>query len=426
MSDGPQGPGGTVFRPNPGLRLPDAPKPPAPEEWIASTPEQPAISRGVRMAVIQGGALTSPNENPIMGAAAPVLLLLGQLRVSMLRAPFAQLMELVANAIQDFEEALIKAGVPEGQLKAAKYILCASADDIVQHIPNEERHVWTQFSMLSRFFGERLGGQRFFEEVDRSKIDPIINHPLLELEHACLALGFQGKYRTQPGGVAILQQEQRTLYETLRRVRPRPSDELSPHWQGQQTIIEHRRPLVPIWAACAFAALAIFGAYAFLALERRAPTPPPPPPPPSPQSQTAASGLATDIAAGTIQLDETGDRIRLRIGSVALFASGEATVLETFRPVAARLVTVLQQHQGTIRVIGHTDSTPIRTVRFPSNWHLSVERAKAVAAILRPGLSAPGRLVVEGKGADEPIASNETPQGRAQNRRVEIIIAKDR
>ena len=49
------------------------------------------------------------------------------------------------------------ASVPENQARTAKYALCATADDIVQNIPSEERHAWTQYSMLSRFFGERIG-----------------------------------------------------------------------------------------------------------------------------------------------------------------------------------------------------------------------------------------------------------------------------
>ena len=76
--------------------------------------------------------------------------------------------------------------------------------------------------MLSRFFGERVGGVRFFEILNHHKLDPLINYPVLELQHACLALGFQGMHRANPtGGLASLQQIQRDLYETLRRVRPK-------------------------------------------------------------------------------------------------------------------------------------------------------------------------------------------------------------
>ena len=77
-------------------------------------------------------------------------------------------MEQVADAIKFFEKDIRAAGVSaEHQANIAKYVLCATADDIVQNIPTEDRHVWTQYSMLSRFFGERVGGVRFFEELDQ-------------------------------------------------------------------------------------------------------------------------------------------------------------------------------------------------------------------------------------------------------------------
>ena len=86
------------------------------------------------------------------------------------------LMDQVAEAIKFFERDIRSAGIAEHQSNSAKYVLCATADDIVQHIPTEDRHVWTQYSMLSRFFGERIGGVRFFEILNHVKIDPLVNY----------------------------------------------------------------------------------------------------------------------------------------------------------------------------------------------------------------------------------------------------------
>ena len=77
----------------------------------------------------------------------------------------------------------------------------------------------------------------------------------------------------------------------------------------------------------------------------------------------------------------------IRVGDLALFASGQATVLDGFKPIALRVAATLDKEPGRIRVVGHTDSSPIRTVRFPTNFEFSVERAKAVAAALKPGLT---------------------------------------
>jgi type VI secretion system protein ImpK len=122
--------------------------------------------------------------------------------------------------------------------------------------------------------------------------------------------------------------------------------------------------------------------------------------------------------------DQTTSFIVIRVCNLILFESGKATVLDQFKPVAARLAVTLEKEPGKIRVVGHTDNTPIGSTRFPSNYALSLERAKAAAAVLKQGLTDPNRVEVDGKAADSPIDTNSTPEGRANNRRVEIFIAR--
>jgi type VI secretion system protein ImpK len=424
------------------------------EEWISTAAQAPApqvvLPPGPPLRVDD---LVAPNANPVMRAAGPLLQLLGRLRVALMRASFASLMEQVADAIKFFERDIRSAGISEHQANTAKYILCATADDIVQHIPTEERHVWTQYSMLSRFFGERVGGVRFFEILDHLKADPLVNYPVLELQHACLALGFQGVHRSSAGGLANLQMIQRNLYELLRRVRPKTMSDLSPHWRGQALASRKQRLRVPVWLVAAIVAALLTGCYFVLRtllagqaenaaevalalhpadpieLKRRIIAPPPPPPPPPPpdritQLQRIRNALAKETTACAMTADQTASFIVIRVCDLALFASGQATILDGFKPVALRVAATLDKEPGRIRVVGHTDNTPIRTVRFPSNFELSVERAKAVAAALKPGLADDARVDVEGKGADAPIAGNGTPEGRAKNRRVEIFIER--
>jgi type VI secretion system protein ImpK len=100
-------------------------------------------------------------------------------------------------------------------------------------------------------------------------------------------------------------------------------------------------------------------------------------------------------------------------------------VRDEFAPLITKIASVIEKEPGTVKVVGHTDSAPIRSVRFPSNFHLSVERAKAVAALLKQQLSKPERVETEGKGADIPIATNARPEGRAKNRRVEILVQRN-
>jgi type VI secretion system protein ImpK len=475
MSDKKNGAGNddekTVFRPNPGGRRPPAnPRTPgapggfvdpsaAPfgsagggDDWFAGRSAAPPPSGALPHAQdLHFEELAAPNANPIMRSAGPLLLLLGRLRVAALRASFASLMEQVVEAVKFFEKDIRAAGVPSERAEAAKYLICATADDIVQNIPTEDRHVWAQYSMLSRFFGERTGGVRFFDELDRLLADPVGNYDVLELQHACIALGFQGKYRYE-GGAAALQGRQRLLYETLRRIRPRPTGAFSPHWQGQKLALRRKRFTAPAWAIAGVILLAAMVGFFFLRakataaadqvateiealhphtkmyLQRRLPAPPPKITPSEQQLtqvQRIRAALAPEIAAGAVTVDPDGEWIAIRVGNLILFKSGEATVMPDFLPVAQRIGQMLEHEVGPLEIVGHTDNVPLgRTNRFKSNFQLSVERAKAVAALIAPLLSKPDRIKVEGKGADEPIASNATAAGRAKNRRVEILVTK--
>jgi type VI secretion system protein ImpK len=299
--------------------------------------------------------------------------------------------------------------------------------------------------MLSRFFGERVGGVRFFEILNQAKLDPLVNYPLLELQHACLALGFQGQYRPQAGGLATLQQIQRDLYETLRRVRPRVMRDLSPRWQGQSLAHNPNRLRVPTWVVGSVAATALFALFITLrillagsaepvaeatvalhsldklAIKRKVPVPPPPPPPPAPKVER----IRKELKIGDCSVvDQTAKQIVIRLCDQVTFDPGQAIVKDQFKPLAARIAALLDKEAGVITIVGHTDNIPIRTVRFASNFELSVARAKAVAALIKAGLADPRRVEVVGQGSDVPIASNATPEGRAKNRRVEVAIGR--
>ena len=176
--------------------------------------------------------LVTVATSPLMRAAASLLVMLGRLRGSLVRAGPNQLMDQVAQAIEQFEIDARAAGVPSDQIETAKYTLAATADDIVQNLPTADSRTWTQYSMLVRFFNERMGGVRFFKELERAKQNPAVNLGVLEIMHACLSLGFEGVYRAS-GGPGAAQGIRRDLYETIRRAQPKTIEDLSPHWRGQ-------------------------------------------------------------------------------------------------------------------------------------------------------------------------------------------------
>ncbi len=108
-----------------------------------------------------------------------------------------------------------------------------------------------------------------------------------------------------------------------------------------------------------------------------------------------------------------------------LFPSGSDVLNPGSLQILDRIATILKELPNDIRIEGHTDNVPINTVRFPSNWHLSVARALNTAYYLinTEGLIAE-KVSIVGYSEYRPIATNDTPDGRAINRRVDIVIIK--
>ena len=117
------------------------------------------------------------------------------------------------------------------------------------------------------------------------------------------------------------------------------------------------------------------------------------------------------------------DRVRLVIGESISFESGRAELLPPVKPVLANLAGLLNEERGLrLLVAGHTDNTPIHTEQFPSNWELSLARALGVGKFLMAGGVDPARVGIEGFGQFRPVADNDDPISRSENRRVEISL----
>ncbi len=141
--------------------------------------------------------------------------------------------------------------------------------------------------------------------------------------------------------------------------------------------------------------------------------------------------LKTEIGHGDIRLTQAGDRIQVDLVDKILFDSGEAALSERGKEVLGRLGSVLKTiDDKQIQVSGHTDDSPINSEelrkQFPSNWELSVARAvNVVRQLSEAGGVPPQRLLAAGYGQFHPRMPNATPNGRAQNRRIEILLTPE-
>jgi chemotaxis protein MotB len=122
------------------------------------------------------------------------------------------------------------------------------------------------------------------------------------------------------------------------------------------------------------------------------------------------------------KIKQTERGLVVSLSEAGFFAPGEAKVSDEANEVIKILAESIRTNQIPIRVEGHTDSTPISSVRYKSNWELSTIRAANVLQELVENGIAPERLSASGYGGFQPVADNETAEGRAQNRRVDIVI----
>ncbi len=133
--------------------------------------------------------------------------------------------------------------------------------------------------------------------------------------------------------------------------------------------------------------------------------------------------LENEVQTGKVDVESEGRTITVRIREQGSFPSGSATLSASFVPVMQRIREALTDVPGTVSIEGHTDNVPLRGGRYESNWALSSSRALSVThELLRDGFLDDERMMVVGFADTRPFTSNDTVDGRASNRRVEIVI----
>ncbi len=281
----------------------------------------------------------------MMDQAASVLALAASVRSGRAQIALPQLHAQAVAAISTFERAIQAAGYPEEQRQRAKYALCATMDDLAQSLPGQasDGAEWARRSMTVQFFSENIGGDRFWQLVDDMLSRPAQNADLIELYHACLAAGFEGRFRVMPDGRRRLEEVMTRLYAALEHVRSLSQLELSPHWKGEDAPLGKVGFWGPLALAAAIALGVLFLIYvifrlvlmqtgdpAMTALKAINPDQPlrlsraaaPPPQQPSSQLQTLQTFLAPEIAQHLVVVLQDANTVRVRTTIGELFKSG--------------------------------------------------------------------------------------------------------
>ncbi|TCS39154.1 chemotaxis protein MotB [Paucimonas lemoignei] len=128
------------------------------------------------------------------------------------------------------------------------------------------------------------------------------------------------------------------------------------------------------------------------------------------------------IKRGIVRVTQTGRGVKVEINASILFATGDANLTGEAGEVLSTIARIMKDDSHGLQVEGHTDNVPIKNAAFPSNWELASARASSVVRLLADKGVPPVRLSAVGHADNFPVASNDTAEGRARNRRVEIMI----
>ena len=442
----PDNPGHTLIKPMPGgaafgQQPPPSQPPPPPQNRAPAEPVELPVTQGL---------------NRMENAASHLFGLVIQLKAATSSPNVAQLRTRINQELQQFESALLQIGYERKIVKPAHYCMCTLIDEVILSTPWGGQSDWRANSLLVAFHNDAWGGDAFFTILERASQNPGGNRDLLEYLYICLALGFEGKYAPLPDGQAQLARVREELYQVIRANRPEFERELSSQWRPQLVKGSALARYIPLWALAAVCAGVLMLTYlgfwwslnsdadplmtkislldgrdlADMAMPTRS-------------SRvdvvdfalTLRQALKPEIDAGKVKLDDKNNAITVLLVGDTLFASGSARIQDDFEPVLVKIGEALVKVPGRVLVTGHTDNVPMSRLnaRFQSNWDLSQARADTVMEFLLDLVGEEERFSSAGRADTEPfiqadgtMADNSTVEGRAKNRRVEIVFSPRR
>ena len=460
MSGDQNGGGGnrTVFRPSPLSGL----KPTQQQGGAATVPpsfpppssafDSPAAAPPAPQPILNDDDIPLPAtprdiRSLLVSEAGPVLALAASVRSGRARIAMPDFHRQASASISAFERAIASV-YPQETQQRAKYALCATIDDIAQNLPEigHDGAEWARRSLVVQFFRENIGGDRFWQLVEEMLANPSQNGEMIELFHACLAAGFEGRFRVMPDGKGRLREIMNRLYGALEHPRSLSMLELSPQWKGTLAPLKKVGLLSQIALAAAIAAVLLLLIYALLrvmlmwsgqdsltAVRQLTPEAslrlsrvgaPPPEVVDSTQIGRLKAFLEPEIRQKLVAVEEDASTVRVRTTVGVLFQSGSDQLESGREALFERIGRAVEAEKGAVTVEGHADSDRFSSLSFPDNTALSKARAKTVADIIGNVLSNPGRITAQGFGDSQPIASNKTDDGKSRNRRVEIVVPR--
>ena len=431
---------------------------------------RPAPGRGYRAPPRERAApLALPprdHPNPLVAAFATLLAFAPELEAALAPDDPERLRARLQDGLVAARDGAVARGVPLARADAAAWAVGALLDDLALNTPWGGASAWPRQPLVSTLYGDVDAGTRFFDRLEMLERHPGRDPEMLRLYLLCLDLGFRGKYRVPGRAGAGSLAAVRAAAARAARDPEAGTGPLSPNWQGVAAADRPARRAVPVWVLFAGALAACALVYLLLSLrlagqaealgqlarglppaERVGLYRPATDPRPAPAEAGGAPGdplgfalwdafaaeAPRNLRPVLTRGGETASQLRLIVQwsrpSQELFQSARATLTPGFEPLLAAIGRVIAANEaliGSVTVVGHTDAVALSGANpFGDNQRLSEARAETVARLLVANGAPAARVRAEGKAATEPVASNATREGRAKNRRVEILIAKE-
>lgn len=397
------------------------------------------------------------HPNPLVNAFAPLLEFAPELESPLAPENPEVLRTRLFNELVTARDAAVAAGASLSRADAAAWSVAAMLDDLALNTPWGGASAWPRQPLVVMLHGDVDAGAQFFARLEELERHPTRDPQLLELQYYCMAMGFRGKYRV-PGraGDRSLSAVRASAARFLRNA-DAESAPLSPHWKGVVADDDRSRFTVPVWVLAALAAVLATLVHVGLSMQlsshaedlsvlvRALPpaqradilrpvrnTPPPPPPEPTvefallPEFEKAAPPNLLPALTGRENVSLA--TLVIQASNPELFLSSRAELTDGFQPLITSVAQVIVENSeliGNVTIVGHTDSVPLQSSNpLSTNQRLSEARAETIADMLVAGGVPRERIKFEGRAATKPVADNGTREGRALNRRIEVLVEK--
>lgn len=381
-------------------------------------------------------------DNPLFEAARPMLRALADMPTHLDADAIDPYRRWLEQEVRLFEKVCAALQIRSDHVRNARYCLCAALDEAAMQT-DWGRGVttgveWTEHGLCLIFCGDRQGSDRVYHIIRQVLGEPYAYRDLIDVIQNILDLGFKGRYRFEARGPHELALMRHQVHDAVIQNGSRmPIHRASPfshtlRHPPRRSIDPWVRPVVSMangktlaWLGAALLLAVLLGvigdnAYQRLSREIR-----------EAHRIMPIDRLAmrlnlrfkSEIAAGTISLEENTGHTALTLRFNEMFLPGATTVNPWVGPLVARVGQEIAAVPAQVQITGYTDSLPPDKHHGVTNQALSGARAAEVMRILAAAGVPAYRLTATGKSDADPIAGNATSQGRSENRRVEVTVS---